>query len=49
MRVSLDTDVFAGPRPLEFTTRVLGMQVDVADDGGPAQVKWSVADTLETT
>jgi hypothetical protein len=40
--VSLDTDVYAGPRPLEFDTRLLGVTVRVPDSG-PAQVEWTTA------
>jgi hypothetical protein len=44
--VSLDTDVFAGERPLEFQTRVLGMTVRVPDTGR-AQVQWDTATVQE--
>jgi hypothetical protein len=44
--VSLDTDVYAGPRPLEFSTRVLNTTVRVPDDG-EAQVQWDVATVQE--
>lgn len=47
MRVTLDTDVFAGPRPHTFDSRVLSMQVNVPDDGGSAQVTWALAETLD--
>lgn len=47
MRVVLDTDIYAGPRPYQFTTRVLDIGVDVDDNGGPAQVTWSLAETLD--
>ncbi|NUO90617.1 MAG: hypothetical protein HOQ18_07315 [Dermatophilaceae bacterium] len=48
MRVILDTDVYAGPRPLQFEARLLDTRVDVPDDG-PAQVTWSLAETLEVS
>jgi hypothetical protein len=44
--VSLDTDVYAGPRPLEFDTRLLGVTVRVPDSG-PAQVEWTTATVQE--
>ena len=40
--VSLDTDIYAGPRPLEFTTCVLSTTVRVPDNGR-AQVQWDTA------
>ena len=46
MTVSLDTDVYAGPRPLEFATRVLGLTVRVPDSG-LAQVEWLTATVQE--
>jgi hypothetical protein len=46
VRVSLDTDVYAGPRPLEFDTRVLGITVRVPDSGR-AQVQWDVQTVQE--
>lgn len=46
VRVSLDTDVYAGPRPLELTTRVLNTTVRVPDTGD-AQVTWDVATVQE--
>ena len=49
MGVILDTDIYAGPRPYEFTSRVLGVSVDVDDDGGPAQVTWGLAETMEAS
>lgn len=42
VRVSLDTDVYAGQRPLEFEARVLSMAVSVPDTG-PAQVNYTLA------
>lgn len=45
--VSLDTDIYAGPRPLEFDTRLLGLTVRVPDTGA-AQVQWDVATVQET-
>jgi hypothetical protein len=47
VRVSIDTDIYAGPRPLEFDTRLLNLTVRVPDDG-PAQVQWDVATVQET-
>ena len=47
VRVILDTDVYGGARPVDFTTRVQNITVAVPDDGGPAQVAWDVADVLE--
>ncbi|MER7070975.1 hypothetical protein [Terrabacter sp. NPDC000476] len=47
MRIVLDTDVYAGPRPYTFDSRLLGVKVDVPDDGGTAQVQWDVAERLE--
>ena len=49
MQVTLDTDIYAGPRPYTFTTRALGVSVDVDDDGGPAQITWSMAETMEAS
>lgn len=46
VQVSLDTDIYAGPRPLEFTTRVLNTTVRVPDSGD-AEVKWDVATVQE--
>lgn len=46
VRVSLDTDIYGGPRPYVFTTRVLNTTVTVAD-AGPASIKWDVAEVLE--
>jgi hypothetical protein len=43
---SIDTDVYAGPRPLEFDTRVLGVTVRVPN-AGPAQVEWTTATVQE--
>lgn len=48
VRVSLDTDVYAGPRPLEFTTRLLNLTVRVPD-AGSAQVQWDTATVLEAS
>jgi len=48
VRVSLDTDIYAGPRPLEFTTRLLNLTVRVPDTGR-AQVQWDTATVQETT
>jgi hypothetical protein len=44
--VSLDTDVYAGPRPLEFGVRLLNVTVRVPD-AGLAQVQWDVATVQE--
>ena len=44
--VSLDTDVYAGPRPLEFDTRVLGITVRVPN-AGAAQIEWNTATVQE--
>lgn len=44
--VSLDTDIYAGPRPLEFTTRLLNLTVRVPDSGA-AQVQWDTAEVQE--
>lgn len=46
VRVSLDTDVFAGDRPLEFDTRLLNLTVRVPDSGR-AQVEWATATVQE--
>ena len=46
MRVILDTDVYAVDRPYTFESRLLNLSVDVADDG-PAQIGWSLAETME--
>ena len=46
MRVILDTDVYAGPRPLVFESRLLNTKVDVPNEGA-AQVTYEVADTLD--
>jgi len=43
VRVILDSDVYAGVRPLVFETRVLDMAVLVPDDG-PVQVNYTTAD-----
>lgn len=48
MRVILDTDVYALPRPYTFETRVLKITVSVGDDG-PAQVQWDLAETMEVS
>jgi hypothetical protein len=45
--VSLDTDIYAGPRPLEFNTRLLGLTVRVPESG-TAQIQWDVATVQET-
>ena len=45
MRVILDTDVYGGPSPLTFESRVLNMTVNVPDQGA-AQVTWDLAETL---
>lgn len=45
--VSIDTDVYAGPRPLEFTTRLLNLTVRVPETGR-AQVQWDTATVQET-
>lgn len=47
MKVEADTDVYAGQRPLKFTSRLLNMTVAVPDDGGVEQVRWDIADVLE--
>lgn len=47
VRVSLDTDVYAGPRPLNFTTRVLNKTIAAADDGGDELIRWDLANVLE--
>jgi len=47
VRVILDTDVFAGPRPLTLTSRVLNITVSVPDGGGPEQVQWDTGEVLE--
>lgn len=44
--VSLDTDVYAGERPLEFPARVLDMAVGV-QDVGPAIVNWTISEVRE--
>jgi hypothetical protein len=41
--VSLDTDVYATARPLEFTARVLDIAVGV-QDVGPAVVNWTISE-----
>ena len=46
--VSLDTDVYGGARPVEFTSRLLDLTVRVPDDG-PAQIEWGVAEVMEVT
>lgn len=43
VRVILDTDVYAGVRPLVFESRVLDLAVLVPDDGQP-MVNWTVAE-----
>lgn len=47
VRVSLDTDIYAGPRPLEFNTRLLNLTVRVPDTGA-AQLQWDTATVQET-
>lgn len=42
-----DTDVYAGPRPLKLTTRLLNMTIAVPNDGSEEQVRWDLADVLE--
>lgn len=49
MRAILDTDIYAGSRPLTIESRVLNTTVNVDDDGGPAQVTWDIAETLEAS
>lgn len=44
--VSIDTDIYAGPRPLQFTSRVYNQTVRVPDTGR-AQIEWSVATVQE--
>jgi hypothetical protein len=44
VQVVLDTDVYAGERPLTFNSRLLKLAVAVPDEG-PAHVNWSVANT----
>lgn len=46
--VSLDTDIYAGPRPLEFASRLLNLTVRVPDSGA-AQVQWDAATVQETS
>lgn len=46
-RVILDTDCYGAERPVEFEARVLGVAVQVQDDG-PAQVSWTLATTMES-
>jgi hypothetical protein len=46
VRVILDTDVYGAERPVEFEARVLGIAVQVQDDG-PAQVNWTLSTTME--
>jgi hypothetical protein len=48
MRAILDTDVYAGPRPLTFESRLLNTTVTVPDQGA-AQVTWEIAETLEVS
>jgi hypothetical protein len=45
-RIILDTDVYGAERPVQFDARILGIAVQVPDDG-PAQVAWSVTTTME--
>lgn len=47
MRVVLDTDLY-GVRPYQFESRLLGLTVDVPDDGA-AQLTWDLAETLEAS
>jgi hypothetical protein len=49
MRAILDTDVYATPRPYTFRTRLLNTTVAANDDGGPAQITWDLAETLEAS
>lgn len=46
VRVGLDTDVYGGPRPLEFDTRLTNLTVRVPDSGS-AQVQWDVETVQE--
>jgi hypothetical protein len=46
--VSIDSDIYAGPRPLQFASRLLNLTVRVADTGS-AQVQWDTATVQETT
>jgi hypothetical protein len=45
VRVELDTDVYAGVRPLVFEARVLDMAVSVPDDA-PPMVNYTIADVV---
>lgn len=49
VRVILDTDVYALPRPWTFETRVQSIRVDVPDDGDQAQIQWDLREVLEVT
>jgi hypothetical protein len=46
VRVEIDSDCYAGERPLIFNTRVLDIAVHVPDDG-EVQVNYHVADTRD--
>jgi hypothetical protein len=46
VRVILDTDAYGAERPVEFEARVLGVAVQVQDNG-PAQVNWTLSTTME--
>lgn len=45
---SIDSDVYAGPRPLEFVTRLLNLTVRVPD-AGAAQIQWDTATVQEAS
>ena len=49
MQVKLDTDVYAGPRPYTFTSRLLNTTVAVDDTTGRTQVTWELAETMEAS
>jgi hypothetical protein len=44
--VVLDTDMYGGVRPVQFTARLLDLVVRIPDSG-VAQVEWRIADVLE--
>jgi hypothetical protein len=46
VRVILDTDAYGAQRPVEFEARVLGIAVQVQDNG-PAQINWELSTTME--
>lgn len=47
IRLISDSDVYGGVRPMVVKSRVFCQSVQVPDDGGAAQVTWSLADVLE--